>query len=206
MKIRSIFILTCSLFVFVIVSFVVYNAAITKKHNNLLLENLREVNSEAKVNQELLKFYIAASLQNNCINEFFYPNTTLVDENGENRFVDEIFSTKDYLSIVFPNTACPSCYNISSFSELSKNENMPDLLIIAHIERFSEIRTIVRDLELSSSVFAYEDANEIFLDNSNVFMFLWNSKQNEIQHKTYVPKQINKTVLEYYSKIISSKN
>jgi predicted GTPase len=172
----------------------------------LLLENLREVKSEAKVNQELLKFYIAASLLSKRFDEFFSPNTTLVDENGEKRFINELLSTKDYLFIVFPYTACPTCYNITSFSELSKNENMPDLVIIAHIESFSEIRTIVRDIELPSSVFAYEDANEILLDNSNVFMFLWNSKQNEIQYKTYVPKQINKTVVEYYSKIISSKN
>jgi len=206
MNIKSRYILICSLFVCVIVSILIYNATITKKHNNLLLENLREVKSEAKVNQELLKFYIAASLLSKRFDEFFSPNTTLVDENGEKRFINELLSTKDYLFIVFPYTACPTCYNITSFSELSKNENMPDLVIIAHIESFSEIRTIVRDIELPSSVFAYEDANEILLDNSNVFMFLWNSKQNEIQYKTYVPKQINKTVVEYYSKIISSKN
>lgn len=206
MKIRRNYILICSLLVFVIFSFLFYNAAITKKHNNMLLNNLREVKSESKVNQELLKFYLAASLRSNRFDEFFYPNSTLVDENGEKRSVDEIFSTKDYLVIFFPISACPTCYNISSFCELSKNENMPDLVIIAHIESFSEIRTIVRDLELSSSVFAYEDANEIFLDNSNVLMFLWNSKQNEIQHKTCVPKQINKTVVEYYSKIISCRN
>jgi hypothetical protein len=179
------------------------NIKLNRENRNLIAKtNL--VEKKAEMNASIFKFYIKASTTSHNLEELFHEETELINEEAEKRFLKNILLEKDRFFVLFSSFVCPTCYNISAFKKMSRDERIPEMVFITSIENFSELRVVVREFDLNVRILVYTNDNDIYLQTDNAIMFKWNAESKRIQYMTSIPKQVNSEILDFYISLISS--